>query len=193
MFFYVSILAVSPLICLYYLFAALMDKNYAFMGFSQLMSLLPGRLGNYLRRAFYRHVMSGCHPDTSIGFATLFSQPETEIESGVYIGPQCNIGKSLIKKNCLLGSGVHILSGKNQHNFSDVNRPVQEQGGSYQKVTIGEDTWIGNGAIVMANVGKKCVVAAGAVVIGDVEDYSIVAGNPAKLIRSRSVDNQGAS
>jgi acetyltransferase-like isoleucine patch superfamily enzyme len=85
----------------------------------------------------------------------------------------------------LLGSGVHILSGKQQHNFSDLQTPIRDQGGTFTPITIGEDTWIGNGAIVMANVGKKCVIAAGAVVTKDIPDFSIVGGNPATIIKMR--------
>jgi acetyltransferase-like isoleucine patch superfamily enzyme len=107
------------------------------------------------------------------------------IKQGVYIGPQCNIGACVIEKDCLLGSGVHILSGKQQHNFDDLDKPIREQGGHFSPITLGEDTWVGNGAIIMANVGKKCIVAAGAVVTKDIPDFAIVAGNPAAIIKMR--------
>jgi acetyltransferase-like isoleucine patch superfamily enzyme len=78
------------------------------------------------------------------------------------------------------------MSGSRQHIFDDLDRPIQEQGGVFKKVTIGEDTWIGNSALIMADVGKKCIIGAGSVVTKDVEDFSIVAGNPAKVIRKRN-------
>ncbi len=118
-------------------------------------------------------------------FGTIFSQIDTEIGQNVYIGPQCNIGSSRIEDNCILGSGVHVVSGSRQHNFNDLDKPINEQGGVLKKVTIGEDSWVGNGAIVMANIGKKCIVGAGAVVAKDVEDFSVVAGNPARIIKKR--------
>jgi acetyltransferase-like isoleucine patch superfamily enzyme len=170
---------------MYFLLVQFANKDDIFSSFSEFLSLLPGQLGNYIRAAFFRFTMTHCDLDTVIGFGTLFSQQDTELMSGCYIGPQCNIGTCLIEVNCLLGSGVHIMSGKGQHNFDDLNTPLRQQGGVFTKVSIGEDTWIGNGALIMANVGKKCVVAAGAVVVTDVPDYAIVAGNPAKVIKMR--------
>lgn len=183
--FSLAALLIAPITLIYGLLSLVLKGDALFASFAQLLSLLPGKLGSYLRAGFYRFTMKQCSADAVISFASLFSQRETIIESGVYIGPQCNIGKCHIEKDALIGSGVHILSGKNQHNFSDLNTPVRDQGGSFTQVKIGENSWLGNGALIMANVGKHCVVAAGSVVINDVEDYSIVAGNPAKLLKKR--------
>ena len=180
------VILVLPLLLLYFLGSIFLDKDSLVAGFSQLLSLIPGKAGNYYRTSFYRFVLTQCHKETVISFATLFSQVDTEIEVGVYIGPQCNIGKSKIERNCLLGSGVHIMSGKKQHKFRDPKTPIKDQGGIYEKVTIGEDTWIGNGALIMADIGKKCVIGAGSVVTEEVEDYSVVGGNPATLIKKRT-------
>jgi len=164
----------------------LLKSDTLFATFSQTLSLIPGKVGSYLRAGFYRFSLTHCTPDAYIAFLTLFSQRDTEIESGVYIGPQCNIGRCKIGKNALLGSNVHIMSGKEQHNFSDLDIPVRDQGGVFKKVKIGENTWIGNGALIMANVGHSCIVAAGAVVVNDIDDYAIVAGNPAKIVKMRN-------
>ena len=132
--------------------------------------------------------MNHCHTECVIGFATLFSQIDTEIHKGVYIGPQCNIGLCSIGEDTLVASGVHIISGSNQHLFSDVNTPIQQQGGTYTKVSIGKDCWIGNGVMVFANIGDHSVIGAGSVVTMDIPAYSVAVGNPARVLRSRLDD-----
>lgn len=184
----IRLMALIIMLPVYFIFSItslVFPKDQVFAGFSQFLSLFPGTTGSYIRVGFYQLAMQQCHRELVIGFGTLFSQQQTELSEGVYIGPQCNIGKCRIEANCLLGSGVHVMSGKGQHNFEDIDTPIQEQGGTFQSVTIGEDSWIGNGALIMANIGKKCIVGAGSVVISDIPDYSIVAGNPAKIIKSR--------
>ncbi len=182
--FSIAAIVISPITLLYLLLSTMLKGDALLSSFSQFLCLIPGKLGVYLRAGFYRFVFSSCAPNAVISFLVLFSQRDTEIESGVYIGPQCNIGKCKIEKDVLLGSGVHIMSGKNQHNFNDLTKPIKDQGGTFEKVIIGSGSWLGNNSLIMANIGKHCIVAAGAVVINEVEDYTIVAGNPAKVIKT---------
>lgn len=175
-----------PSFILYQLLSVIADRVSVFAAFSQFYSLFPGKLGSYLRIGFYRLACEKCSSEVIIGFGTLLSQPSIVLEPNVYIGPQGNIGTCRIGHDSLLGSGVHILSGKGQHNFSDLDVPIREQGGTFEQISIGRNCWIGNGAIVMASLGDNVIVAAGAVVTNDIEANSIVAGNPARIIRVRS-------
>ena len=177
------IIGVSPLLLLYFLLRLCCQKDSLFAAFSQFLSLIPGLIGSYLRIAFYRCTMAHCAVDSYIGFAALFSQQGTELGADVYIGPQCNIGLCHIGAHTLLGSGVHILSGKNQHNFNDPSRPYKAQGGTFEKVVIGQNCWLGNGAIVMASIGEGTIVGAGSVVTTALPAGVIAVGNPAKIVK----------
>ncbi len=179
-----TLLCILP-VFLVYRVVAVADKNGAFAASSQFLSLLPGKLGSYCRNSFYHLTMTHCDQGVVIGFGTVFSQSDTEISHGTYIGPQCNIGSCKIRQDTLIGSGVHILSGKLQHSFESTDIPIRDQGGSLTKVEIGEDSWIGNGSIIMADIGNKSIVAAGSVVTQAVADNQIVAGNPATVKRTR--------
>ncbi|HEB66746.1 MAG TPA: acyltransferase [Gammaproteobacteria bacterium] len=190
---FASLTLILPFFLVYRLLSLLGSKDGAFAAASQALSLFPGTAGSYLRVAFYRIAMRHCHSDLFIGFGTLFSQWDTSLGQGIYIGPQCNIGKCHIGADCLIGSGVHVMSGSRQHRFDDLNTPIREQGGEFTRTTIGEDCWIGNGALIMANIGNKCLVGAGAVVTSDVPDFAIVAGNPARVIRFRNQTGGPAS
>jgi len=185
--FNLSAVLISPIIIIYKLLSIIDKSDQLFASFSQLLSLVPGKTGNYLRASFYFFCMQHCEKYCVVSFLSIFSQRETELESGVYIGPGCNIGLSNIKKNTLLGSGVHIMSGKQQHNIIDLNTPIKDQGGHLEKIVIGENCWIGNGALIMADIGDHSIIGAGSVVVDKIPPFSIAVGNPAKVIQTRTL------
>jgi virginiamycin A acetyltransferase len=183
----VATVIVSPLVLAYRvaLLIAPGRRDRIFQGYSQLVSLWPGITGEFLRRAFYRVTLRRCPSDCSIGFGTVFATPDVEIGHGVYIGWYGNIGHASIGDDTLLGSNVTILSGKHQHHFDRTDIPIRHQGGTFSRVAIGDDVWIGNGAIVLADIGRQAVVAAGAVVVAPVRERSIVGGNPGRVLGER--------
>ena len=174
-----------PMTVSFQLGSMLLGKQAAFRAASEYMSLLPGTLGVYLRFAFYRQVLSRCGDDACVSFGTVFSHPTMEIGRSVYIGNFCSVGDVTLEDDVLLASNVSIMNGSKQHGIERLDVPVREQPGVFERVTIGEDSWIGERAVVSADVGKHCVVGAGAVVTKPVPDYAIVAGVPAKVIGDR--------
>jgi acetyltransferase-like isoleucine patch superfamily enzyme len=78
-----------------------------------------------------------------------------------------------------------ITAGKNQHKFDFRDKLIRLQGGEFHRVRIGRDCWIGNGAIIMADVGEGSVIAAGSVVTKPIPPYSIAVGSPARVIGER--------
>src|SRR5690554_2108733 len=148
----IFIILVMPIYALYFLISRGGKKDSVFHGFSQAISLVPGIIGIYIRAAFYRLACTGTSDNISVGFLTILSHIDTTIEPGVYIGPQCNIGKCIIRENTLIGSGVHILSGRNQHYFFSIDSTIKSQGGKYTKISIGSDCWLGNQSTIMSSV-----------------------------------------
>jgi len=127
-----------------------------------------------------------CSLNCCISFGVHFSDLRAKIGEHVYIGADCDIGWADIGNDTLIGSGVHIISGKHTHGIADLNIPIRLQPGTAEMILIGENCWIGNGAIIMAKIGNHSVVGAGSVVIKDLPDFSVVVGNPAKIIRKRN-------
>jgi virginiamycin A acetyltransferase len=188
---FASTVCVSPILTGYWLNTLFIGRNRALESASQVLSLFPGISGQYLRRAFLQRVLARCHSSVLVEFGTLFSQAGAVLEENVYVGPRCQLGLVCLERDVLLASGVQIPSGGKTHYFDDPTRPIREQGGERRMVTIGAGTWIGTGAIVLADVGKGTVVAAGAVVTKPLPDNAIAAGVPAKVIRSRFEKAEG--
>ena len=90
-----------------------------------------------------------------------------------------------IERDFLLASGVNVPSGGATHGTDDVSRPIRDQPGARTLVRIGEGTWVGSAAIILADVGKHCVIGAGSVVTKPLPDYVVAAGVPARVIKSR--------
>ena len=179
-------IAVLPAYARYRLSSRLLDPDRAFHGASQRVSLVSGTFGDYLRREFYRLTLESCSDDCCISFGTIVSKRGARIGRRVYVGTHCNLGLVTLGDDVLLASNVDVLSGAAQHRFDDPDVPVREQGGTFSRVTIGADTWIGNRSVVMADVGERCVVGAGSVVTKPIEANSIAVGMPARVVGSRT-------
>jgi acetyltransferase-like isoleucine patch superfamily enzyme len=181
-----AVLAVLPAVLCYRLGAAAAGPTRAFPGWSQAFALLPGLTGAYLRRAFYRLVLPRCDADAFLGFGTVFSHPTAEVGRSVYVGVYCCLGDVTLEDDVLLGSHVSVMNGTGQHGMDRLDVPIREQPGVWPRVTIGRDSWVGDRAVVMADVGKHCVIGAGSVVTKPVPDYAIAVGSPARVIRYRT-------
>ena len=162
-----------------------LGPNQALEGSSQALALVPGLPGDYLRRAFLARVLARCSPSATVQFGTLFSQAGARIDDRVYVGPRCHLGLVHLEQDVLLAAGVHVPSGSATHGIDDVTTPIRDQPGSRTLVTIGEGTWVGSAAVVMADVGRHCVIGAGSVVTKPIPDYSVGAGVPARVIGRR--------
>jgi acetyltransferase-like isoleucine patch superfamily enzyme len=181
-----ALLLVLPAFLLYRLGALVLGPTRAFPGWSQAFSLLPGLLGVYLRRAFYSLVLPRCEEGACLSFAVIFSHPTAEVGRNVYVGPFCCLGDITLEQDVLLGSHVSVMNGSGQHGIERLDVPIREQPGVWPRVTIGRDSWVGDRAIILADVGQHCVIGAGSVVTKPIPDYAIAVGAPAKVLRFRN-------
>lgn len=160
------------------------DRGFA--GWSQLFALIPGLTGVFLRRAFYRGVLPRCGTDCCLTFGTILSHPTARIGDRVYVGASCSLGDVELEDDVLLASHVSVMNGSQQHGIGRLDVPIREQPGVFVPVRIGRDSWIGERAVIAADVGRHCVIGAGSVVTKPIPDFAIAVGVPAKVIRFRN-------
>lgn len=83
--------------------------------------------------------------------------------------------------------GNYVSLHSENHNYADTHIPIRLQGVNRKGIKIGKDCWIGAKATILdgTEIGDGCIIAAGAVVRGKIESYSIIGGVPAKTIKKR--------
>jgi acetyltransferase-like isoleucine patch superfamily enzyme len=179
---------VSPALLSFAIRRLLFGADRAVESSTQMLALVPGMTGDYLRRAFLPFALDRFDRSATIQFGTLFSQAGSRIDANVYVGPRCHLGLVHLERDVLLAAGVHVPSGAATHGTGDLETPIRDQPGVRTHVRIGEGSWIGSAAVVMADVGRHTVVGAGSVVTTPLPDYVIAAGVPARVIRERRGD-----
>ena len=121
---------------------------------------------------------------------TTIWSPHRDVTIGdcVQFGPHCRIQCDMEFGNSILMAANVQFLGKDDHITDIPTKTIWCSGrGDSQKTHVGNDVWIGNGAIIIAGatIGDGAVVAAGSVVTKDVEPCTIVGGNPARKIKDR--------
>lgn len=125
-----------------------------------------------------------------IPLSTALWSPHKDVTFGdrVQFGQNCRIQCDIQFGNSILMANNVAFVGKDDHNIDIPGKTIWNSGrGDSKKTFVGNDVWIGHGAIIVAGVsiGDGAIVAAGSVVVKDVEPCTIVGGNPARFIRNR--------
>ncbi|ACF42860.1 acyltransferase [Pelodictyon phaeoclathratiforme] len=106
----------------------------------------------------------------------------------LFADPTVGGGGIIIEDKVLIGCGVHFYT--NNHKFSDVNKPIFDQGypesNTSNSIILRSGCWIGAGVIILPNVviGENAVVGAGSVVTKSIPPRVVVGGNPAKILKN---------
>ena len=135
--------------------------------------------------------------NVSIGMRSMIktSGSLTVVGKGFFMGHDSAMGN-----DCFVGAaggvsiGNYVAIGQNvrfhseNHEFHERNRRICEQGVTNKGITVGNDVWIGAGAVILdgTHIGNGCVIGANTLVNKDIPDYSIAVGNPVKIVGHRS-------
>lgn len=138
-------------------------------------------------RAFLaRGILTSSGENINIEKGAIFDRT-VEIGNNSGIGINCKLyGKVIIGDNVMMGPEVYIYT--SNHKFQDLNLPMSQQGHEIERpVIIGNDVWIGSRVTILPgiSIGDGVIIGTGAVVTKNVENYYVIGGNPAKIIKSR--------
>lgn len=157
----------------------------------------PGSVIGFPSSTLYGEAQIHIGADTMVGgwttLATGYSPTQRTVPPrALVIGDRCVIGlRSGIVAHESIEIGNDVWFGQDvfvtdaNHGYADLDIPIGRQLGKHQPVTIGDGAWIGHGAVILpgSSIGRMSIVAAGAVVRGEVPDRCIVGGVPARILR----------
>ncbi|MGW2561485.1 acyltransferase [Streptomyces sp. NPDC001514] len=138
-------------------------------------------LGDHCIIAEQVTLTAGMMPDLDLG-----PDPILTLGNGVVLGRGSHV---IADTTVTIGSdtycGPYVYITSTNHSYDDPHQPVGKQWPRAEPVEIGPGCWLGTGAVILpgARIGRNVVVAAGAVVRGEVPDHAVVAGAPAKVVR----------
>jgi acetyltransferase-like isoleucine patch superfamily enzyme len=166
-----------------------------------LSSWVPGALGLFLRSKLYPLVMGAVGRNVVFGMNVTLRHPhKIQIGDNVVIDDQCCLdAKGTNNRGILIGNGVRVRVGKSilmaaytylvggDHLFDRTDIPVLEQGRTARGIDVGDGVWLGTHVVVTdgSTVGRDAIIGAGAVVVGEIPEFAIATGIPAKVQRDR--------
>ncbi len=116
----------------------------------------------------------------------------------------CETASIKIGDNVSIGQNFHVVSYKGEltigndttisgnvfisnvdHSYSEIGKHILDQEMIYKETIIGENCFVGYGAVIMpgTKLGKQCIVGANSIVKGEFPNYCVIAGNPARIIK----------
>lgn len=162
-----------------------LSQYSSFTAPSQILAIVPGFLGILIRRAWYKATLKKCGCNLTVDWLAVIRTRDTEIGNFCTLGVGNWIGWARIGDYVITGSHVTILSGAKQHSLDNISIPIRNQSGQKKQLVIEDDIWIGANAVIMTNIATGTVIGAGSIVTKSFPPYSILAGNPAKILRTR--------
>lgn len=179
----VSILA-FPVALFFIAFGWLAISLNAYKDVSILVAKIPFIFGQRVRYFYYKATLKSIGNDVIFSYGTFCQYRNIVLGNRIFFGYFNTIGEVEMGDDIVIGGYVNFLSGTNQHSFENPNQKI-----SYQKaegrrrISIGSDVWIGSNAIIASDIGTRCVIGAGSLLIRPAESYSVYGGNPARFLK----------
>ena len=145
------------------------------------------KVSKLIRQICAKLYFNKCGNNVDIGRRCKLS-PNISIGNNSGIGDNSYIqGEVIIGNDVMMAPNVAIIAVN--HNYDRIDIPMNKQGKKEKPINICDDVWLGYGSKILSGVtvNKGAIVGAGSVVTKDVPEYSIVGGNPARVIKMRRV------
>ncbi len=165
-------------------------KRFGRLGYHSIIMWPPTTIFNEKYIHIGEHTMIGAGVSLSAG---MVPGQECITNPVVSIGDRCLIGKGSgivghfsITIGNDVWTGHHVYITDQNHGYDDIHRPISQQSQPERAVSIGDGSWLGYGTVVLPGVtiGRHVVVGANSVVTGDIPDFSVAVGAPAKVIKT---------
>ena len=164
-------------------------QRFGAFGDRSIICFPPAALVNERYIRIGSHTMIGPHVSLSAG---MVPGQRCLTDPVVSIGDRCLIGKGsgvvghlsiVIEDDVWTGHHVYITD--QNHGYEDLSRPISVQWMPESAVRIGTGSWLGHGTVVLpgTTIGEHVVIGANSVVRGEIPDYCVAAGNPARVIK----------
>lgn len=188
---FISVLA-FPFALLFIVMGKLSIYFNAYSEVSLIASRIPFLFGQRIRFFYYKATLKHLGKQVVFKYGSFCQYHSASIGDRVLIGYFNALGEVEMGNDIVIGGFVNFISGTNQHSFEDETKTISSQKAlGRNMITVGSDVWIGSNAVVAANVGRRCVIGAGSVLVKEAEDQSIYAGNPARLIKKLPTATNG--
>lgn len=151
-------------------------------------NILFGKVSRQIRYRVCRQIFEYCGSNVNIEKGAQFGNGfKLRIGDNSGLGINCVVpNNSIIGNNVMMGPNCYVHN--RNHAFARTDIPMIEQGFSeYKRLVIDDDVWIGRDVTIMVgrHIHKGSIIAANCVLTKDFPEYSIVGGNPSKLIKYR--------
>lgn len=157
-------------------------ENNFFHNKSLIISIGNNKTRQKIASQMFANYLTVIHP-TSIIATHVTIEEGTVIMAGAILNPNVKVGK-----HCIVNSGAVIEHDCFLSDFVHISPNASLAG----NISVGEGTHVGIGASIIQGVkiGKWVTVGAGTVILNDVPDYAVIVGNPGKIIKYNSIENE---